>query len=191
MKWSKLGQKNDFFGSFWQFFCLRPRIPQDFVNWKTLLRYICRKFHQYSNCSCEIKNFQSFLYWFSIHEMAPFWDFLDPYSPKYCLILLKLWPEVVSNKINTVWKLLPNLEFWLKWNAVKVTQFAVGKPKILLKNKIFAKTASLGIINNTSSRSQKSHRILVKLRQKTFSGSKLGLNYHHGSKGHHKFSHSL
>ena len=66
--------------------------------------YICGTFHQYSIFVCEIKNFQIFLYWFSIHEVAPFCNFLGPYSPKYNLILLKLWPEVVSNKKNTVFE---------------------------------------------------------------------------------------
>ena len=27
-----------------------------------------------------------------------FWVFLGPYSPKYCSVLLKVWPGVVSNK---------------------------------------------------------------------------------------------
>ena len=132
--------------------------------------HILGKFYWYGIC---------FLCWFSIHEMAPFWYFLDPYSPKYCLILLKLLPEVVSNKINTVWKILPNLDFWIKWNAVKFhigAQFTVGKPKILLKTKIFAKTASLGIINNISSRSQKSQNSFKITPKNTFwvqIGSKL------------------
>ena len=65
------------------------------------------------------------------------------------------------------------------------------KSKILLKNKFSAKTASLGIINNVSPGSETNHKVLVKLSQKIFSGFKLGLNYHHGSNGHHKFSHSL
>ena len=51
--------------------------------------------------------------------------------------------------------------------------FTAGKPKILLKIKISAKTTSLGISNNISSRSQKDHRILVKL---TKWCSKLTLN---------------
>ena len=70
-------------------------------------------------------------------------------------------------------------------------QYTVGKLKILLKNKIFAKTASLAIINKISSRSQKNHRILVKLNRKTFFGFKLGLHYQHGSKSHHKLLYSL
>ena len=36
-------------------------------------------------------------FWFFVHT------FLHPmsYTPKYCLILLKFWPEVVSIKTNT------------------------------------------------------------------------------------------
>ena len=50
---------------------------QDFAKWKTLLRYISVvKVYWYSICGSKIKNFQSFLYWFSIHEMAPCWVFL-------------------------------------------------------------------------------------------------------------------
>ena len=41
-------------------------------------------------------------------------------------------------------------------------QLTAGKPKILLKTKTSAKTASLGISNNVSPRYQKNHRILVK-----------------------------
>ena len=63
-------------------------------------------------------------------------------------------------------------------------QFTAGKPKILIKTKISAKTASLGIINNASPRSQKNHRILGKLCLKTFFGPKLSLNCHLGSKDH-------
>ena len=44
--------------------------------------------------------------------------------------------------------------------------FTAGKPKILLKIKISAKAASVGISNNVSPRSQKNHRILVKLSKK-------------------------
>ena len=73
-------------------------------------------------------------------------------------------------------------------------QFTAGKPKILLKNKISAKTASLGISNNISARFQKNHRIIVKLSKKTQKNElKLGLNCLHGAvpKGHQKFSLSL
>ena len=61
-------------------------IVQVFEVFSFIKIYICGKFHQYSICGCEVKDFQGFLYWFSIHEMAPFCDFLGPFSPKYCLI---------------------------------------------------------------------------------------------------------
>ena len=44
----------------------------DFANWKTLLRHTYDKFHLYSICGCEIKNFLNFLYLLSIDEMASF-----------------------------------------------------------------------------------------------------------------------
>ena len=51
---------------------LRPKI----LTMEDVIKiYICGKFHQYGICGCEVKNFQSFSYYFSIHEMAPFWWF--------------------------------------------------------------------------------------------------------------------
>ena len=77
MKWPKFGQKTDFLSHFGSFFCLRSmNYTPRFCQMKDLINtYICGKFHQYSICGWEIKNFQSFLYWFSIHEMASFWVF--------------------------------------------------------------------------------------------------------------------
>ena len=54
-------------------------------------------------------------------------------------------------------------------------QFTAGKPKILQKTKISAKTTSLGISNNVSPRSQKNNRVLAKLNKKNW-GPKLGLH---------------
>ena len=114
-------------------------------------------------------------------------------SPKYCLVLQKL-PEM-----KTVFeKSFKILNFGLNGMQLKFTvlvhigaQYTDGKPKILVKTKISAKTTFSGIINNVTPRSHKNHRIPVKLSHKAFSGPKLGLNYQHGSKGHHKSSHSL
>ena len=47
--------------------------------------YICGKFHQYSICGCEMKDFQGFLYWFNIHKMVPFCDFLALSPPNQIL----------------------------------------------------------------------------------------------------------
>ena len=63
------------------------------------------KFHQYSICGCQVKNFQSFSYRFSIHEIAPFLrdgGGLGPYSPKYGPTLLKFLPEVVYKQTKSV-----------------------------------------------------------------------------------------
>ena len=116
-----------------------------------MTQHICGTFHQYSRCGCEIfKIFKFVLYWFSIYEIIHFWDFLGSYSPKHCLILLKLWPDVVSNKKNSFWKILQNLEFLLKWNAVEVYSFGPywrpiyrRKTKNIAKNQNFCKNCIL------------------------------------------------
>ena len=120
-------------------------------------------------------------------------DFVGPYSPKYCLILMKLWSEVISNKKNIVFgKSFKILNFGSNGMRLRFTvlvhfgaQFTDRKPKLLLKPKISAKNASLGIIP----RSQKNYWILKKLSQKTFFGPKFGLKCHHESKVHHTNSH--
>ena len=146
-------------------------MPQDFNKWKTLLRYI------------SVASFISIVF-VVVKVFCIDWRFLGPYSPKYCSILLKFWPEVVPNKTNTVLeKSFEILNFSLNGRHVKFTvlfhfaaQCTAGKPKIMLKIKIFTKTGSLRISNSISTRSQKNHRVLVKLNKKTFFGPKLGLN---------------
>ena len=89
-----------------------------------------------------------FLYWFSIHEMTPSESFLGLHSPKYCSNLLKCWPEVVPNKINTVFqKPFKILNFGSNGTHTKFTvfvyfgaQFTARKLKILLNTWISAKT---------------------------------------------------
>ena len=104
----------------------------------------------------------------------PFGGFLSPFSPKYDTSFLKFRSEVVTHKKKTVSKqsfkfkclsrngTYPKLKvlvhFW--------TQFIPGKPKILSKTRIFPETASLRVLNNTSTRSQINHRILIKLFKK-------------------------
>ena len=108
-------------------------------------------------------------------------------------------PEIASNKKNAVFeksfKILNfdsnGMQLELTVSVYTEAQFTDGKPKRLVKTKIFVKTSSLGIVNYVTPRSQKNDRIVVKLSPKTFYGPKLVLNYHHGSKGHSKFSHSL
>ena len=116
----------------------------------------------------------------------PFLGFFEPLfsqTAKYCLILLKLWPEVVSDKKSVFEKSFKILNFSLNGRHPKFTVLfhfgawcTAGKPKILLKTKNVAKTISLGISNSISLGSQKNHRILVKSNKKYFCGRKLGLN---------------
>ena len=55
----------------------------------------CDKFHLYSIYGYQFKNFQRLLDILSIHVVTLLVDFFGPYSPKYCLILLRSSPEVV------------------------------------------------------------------------------------------------
>ena len=141
-KWSKLGHKTDFVAHFESFFIYvllhcRSYFPS-FCQMKGLIKiYIYGKFHHYSIRGCEVKIFQSFLCWFRIHEC-----FLVPYSPKYCSILLKFWPEVVANKNNVVLeKSFKVLNFDSNGTHPKGAQFTTAKPKGLLKTNISATTS--------------------------------------------------
>ena len=177
------------------------RYTPRFCRMKALIKiYIFAiSFISIANVVVKLKNFKVFCIDSVSMKMVRFEDFLGLHSPKYCLILLKLWPEVISNKKNTMFgKSFKIMNFGSYEMQLKFTvlvhfgaQFTARKPKKLLKTKISAKTVTLAIINNVSPRSQKNQRILGKLSQKTFFGTKLGLNCHHGSKDHHKFSHSL
>ena len=93
----EIGPKDWFFWLILRFFCITllhsvsyaPR----FFQMKDLIQiYICDKFLQNSICCCEVKNVLSFSYWFSIHEVAPFfrrrgeglegWGWFEPFLPQ-------------------------------------------------------------------------------------------------------------
>ena len=143
------------------------------------------------------------MYWFSTHEMAPFWGFFRTNSPKYCSILLKIWPEVVSNKTNTLFqKSVKILNFGSNGTYPKFTilvhfgvQFTARKAKMLLNTRISTKTSY--ILRNIKlckfQVPEKSHYSCKVKQNKIFlGGEQIGSKLPHGptSKGHHKFSHS-
>ena len=113
----------------------------------------------------------------------PFGGFLSPFSPKYGTTLLKFEPEVVSHKTKAVFKqhfkikclsrnrTYPKLKVLVHFWA----QFIPGKPEILPEARIFPETTSLWLLNNTSTRFQINHRILMKLMKKIHFGGKNGL----------------
>ena len=121
-----------------------------------------------------------FLLWCSIHETTLL---LCPFSPKYGTSLLKFRPEVVSHKKMTVYKQSFKIKCLSRnWTYPKLkvlvhfwAQFTPGKPKILPKTRIFPKTTSLWLSNNTSTRSQINRWILIKLIKKIHFGGKNGL----------------
>ena len=102
-----------------------------------------------------------------------------------------LWYRVIGERSTPAWEEkppffshIPNvyIYIYIDISVHFAAQFTSGNQKILLKTKIYEK----GILGNNylSPRSQKNHRILEKLSLKTFFGPKLGLNCHHGLKGH-------
>ena len=107
-KLQEIKSKNRFSGSFLEVFQLRlllhPMSYALFFRKMTGLINIHNRgeFYEYSILDCQVINFQSFLYRFSIHEMPLFGDVLGPNSPKYCQILLKFSPQVVFKETKTV-----------------------------------------------------------------------------------------
>ena len=108
----------------------------------------------------------------------PFGEFSSPCSPKYGTSLLKFRPELKTvfkqsfkikclSRNGTYPQLKALVHFW--------AQIIPGKPKILPNTSIFPETASLWLINNSSTGSQTNHRILVKLIKRIHFGGKNGL----------------
>ena len=134
-----MGQKIDFLTHFGRVLFTPSNTlwvtPHDFIKWKTLWRYIL------------VVNFVSIAYVVGKLGLGlPLSVFLGSYFPKYCSILLKFWPEVVSNKTNTAWTILQNFAFWLKWTTPNVYSFGpfwgpiyCQKIKNIAKTQIFYK----------------------------------------------------
>ena len=84
------------------------------------------KFHLYSISGCQVKKFEMFLWQWSIHEMARFWAFLGPNSPKYGLILLKFAPQLVFIGSKTVFEeFCENSNFYQNRTYPKFALFSV------------------------------------------------------------------
>ena len=79
------------------------------------------KFHQYRSCNCQGKNFQNYLHWFIIHEMAFsvlfffffFVEPLPPLPPKCSPVVMKCSPQVADE--NDV---LSQPVFWQKFSPL-------------------------------------------------------------------------
>ena len=94
---SKWSQKIHFLAHLRRFFIyvlLRPMNHASiFCQIESLMKIPnCGKFHEYSICGCQVINFQSVLYQFSIHQMVLFRGFTQRY-PKFAL-LVQLWLPV-------------------------------------------------------------------------------------------------
>ena len=113
--------------------------PKVLPNGRPYKLYICGTFHQYSICGCEIKNFQSLLHWFSIHEIDPF-CFLAHISHISFDLAESLTRGSQIRQTHCL-RILQNFEIWLKWNTLKVYGFgSFWGPTYCRKTKDFAKT---------------------------------------------------
>ena len=143
--WSNLGQKVYFLAHLESFFVytLLHSMSQatKSCQMKDLIKiYICGKFHQYSICGCEGKSFQNFSYWFSIHKMAPFFEFWALTPPNIVRSCWNFEQRKFSNKTKTVFeKSFKILNFGPNGTHLKFTvlvhfgaQFSTRKPKIFL-----------------------------------------------------------
>ena len=153
-KWSKSGYKL----TFWlilRVFLFTPSYtlwvtPQDFSKWKTLLRYISAvSFINIAYAVVELKSFKVFRinsatlfgFW---GLMKPFWGFWDSYSPKYCSILLKFWPEVASIRQTQCLKNPSKLWILAQMKRMQSSQFwSILGPTI--SHKIFETNSSFHV----------------------------------------------
>ena len=106
-KFQEIKPKISFSGSFSEVFQLRRLLRRLLrpIFWQMtgLIKIHNRvEFYKYSILDCQVINFQSFSYQFSIHEMPLFGEVVGPNSPKYCQILLKFSPQLVFKETKTV-----------------------------------------------------------------------------------------
>ena len=108
-KWSKLGQKTDFWLIF-EGFSLTPSYtlwftPQFLRQMKGLIKIYNRgKFHLYSICGSQVINVQIFSWQWNIHEMAHFGGFWDHNFHKNGQIVLKYGSEVEHHKTKMAYE---------------------------------------------------------------------------------------
>ena len=111
------------------------------------------KFHQYSICSCHVKNFQSFAYRHYIHEMALFGRFFGPHLPKYGPFLPKIVTRksILANK-SIDWKLLWRVRSFMEKQRTQSVHFLSNldlssplKMAKIVQNIFFGNTAAIGL----------------------------------------------
>ena len=94
-----------------------------FTKFEKFLKIQPKNFHLHSISGCQVKKFEMFLWRWSIHEMAHFWAFLGPNSPKYGPILLKFAPQLVFMGSKTVF--FENSNFYRNRTYPKFALFSV------------------------------------------------------------------
>ena len=61
----------------------------------------------------------------SIHEIAPFWGFLGPFSRKYDSSLLKFDQKYIFHKTNITSEQSLKIKYWQKQDVPKVDDFGL------------------------------------------------------------------
>ena len=133
--WST-GQKTDFLAHYESFLCMLSYtlwvMPQNFVNWETLLRY--SSVAGFITTGYVVVKFKVFLLiphpWHGPMKLL--------YSPKSCSILFEIIRSS-TNKTNTASKILQNFEFWLRCNAEVYSFGSFWGPIYFQKTKNIAK----------------------------------------------------
>ena len=80
------------------------------------------EFYEYSILDCQVINFQSFSYQFSIHEMPLFGEVVGPNSLKYYQILPNTTVSIQGNK-NSALRIFEKLKFLQKREIPRVYTF--------------------------------------------------------------------
>lgn len=125
---SKLSQKLNFFLPYFKrlfvYALLHPLSSTlIFCKLKDLIKvHNCGKFHLYSVCGCQVKNFQSLAYQTAAMQGSFLRRVLGSFSHKFVLTLLKFAPEISRQKhcLKNLWKMwifmrtgrTKSLHFW-------------------------------------------------------------------------------
>ena len=132
----KLSHKNHFLDHFRRFFNYAVSYALFFLanDWSHKIHNRV-EFYEYSILDCQVINFQSFSYQFSIHEMPLFGEVVGPNSPQILPDSAKIFTTVsIQGNKNSALKIFEKLKFLQKREIPSVYTFgATLAPFFLLK----------------------------------------------------------
>ena len=102
-KFQEIKPNKPFSGSFSEVFQLHRLLRSIFSQMTGLVKIRNRvEFYEYNILDCQVINFRSSSYQFSIYEMPLFGEVVGSSSPKYFQILLKFPPQLVFKETKIV-----------------------------------------------------------------------------------------